>query len=242
MAQMTELGEIWVYLAAEPLLWLTVTLAIFVASTWLNQRLKGHPLAHPVLIAMLVLIGLLLLTGTSYDTYFEGAQFIHFLLGPATVALAIPLYDNLRQIRRLLLPLLFACLLGVTVAVSSAVGLAWLAGGRDQTLLSIAPKSVTTPIAMGIAEQIGGLPSLAAGIVLVTGAVGAMAAGPLFRLAGIRDERAQGFALGIAAHGFGTAHALTIGLRAGAFAGLGLGMAGLLTAFLLPLAVRLLAG
>jgi len=238
----TELGEVWVYLAAEPLLWLAVTLALFVAGTWLNRRLKGHPLAHPVLLAMLALIALLLLTGTSYDTYFEGAQFIHFLLGPATVALAIPLYDNLRQIRHLLLPLLFACLLGVAVAVSSAVGLAWLAGGRDQTLLSIAPKSVTTPIAMGIAEQIGGLPSLAAGIVLVTGAVGAMAAGPLFRLAGIRDERAQGFALGIAAHGFGTAHALTIGLRAGAFAGLGLGMAGLMTAFLLPLMVRLLAG
>jgi len=239
---MTDLGEIWVYLAAEPLLWLTVTLAIFVAGTWVNGKLHGHPLAHPVLLAMLVLIALLLVTGTTYDTYFEGAQFIHYLLGPATVALAIPLYDNLLQIRRLLVPLLLACLLGVSVAVSSAVGLAWLAGARDQTLLSIAPKSVTTPIAMGIAEQVGGLPSLAAGIVLVTGAVGAVAARPLFRLARIEDERAQGFALGIAAHGFGTAHALTISLRAGAFAGLGLGMAGLLTAFLLPLAARLFTG
>jgi predicted murein hydrolase (TIGR00659 family) len=238
---MTELGEIWVYLAEAPLLWLTVTLAVFVGGTWLNGRLNGHALAHPVLLAMVVLIGLLLLTGTSYETYFEGAQFIHFLLGPATVALAIPLHDNLRQIRRLLVPLLAACFLGVVVAVSSAVGLAWAAGARGQTLLSIAPKSVTTPIAMGIAEQIGGLPSLAAGIVLLTGAVGVVAAGPLFRLAGIRDERAQGFALGIAAHGFGTAHALTIGLRAGAFAGLGLGMAGLLTAVLLPVLARLLA-
>jgi len=238
----TDLGQIWVYLAAEPLVWLTMTLSVYLASIWLNGKLNGHPLAHPVMIAMVVLIGLLLLTGTSYDVYFEGAQFIHFLLGPATVALAIPLYDNLRQIRRLLLPLLLACCVGVSVAVSSAVGLAWLAGGRDQTLLSLAPKSVTTPIAMGIAEQIGGLPSLAAGIVLLTGAVGVVAARPLFRLAGIHDERAQGFALGIAAHGFGTAHALTIGLRAGAFAGLGLGMAGLLTAFLLPLVVRLFAG
>ncbi|MFU8895207.1 MAG: LrgB family protein [Gammaproteobacteria bacterium] len=239
---MTELGEIWVYLAAEPLLWLTLTLAIFVAGTWLNGKLGGHPLAHPVLLAMVALIALLLLTGTSYDTYFEGAQFIHYLLGPATVALAIPLYDNLQQIRRLLVPLSLACLLGVSVAVSSAVGLAWLAGARDQTLLSIAPKSVTTPIAMGIAEQVGGIPSLAAGIVLVTGAVGAVAARPLFRLARIDDERAQGFALGIAAHGFGTAHALTISLRAGAFAGLGLGMAGLLTAFLLPWVAQWFAG
>jgi predicted murein hydrolase (TIGR00659 family) len=238
---LSELGDIWVYLAAEPLLWLAVTLAVFVAATWLNGLLGGHPLAHPVLLAMIVLIGLLLLTGTAYDTYFEGAQFIHFLLGPATVALAIPLYDNLRQIRRLLWPLLAACLAGVVVAVASAVGLAWLAGAGEQTLLSLAPKSVTTPIAMGIAEQIGGLPSLAAGIVLVTGVVGAVAARPLFRLARIHDHRAQGFALGIAAHGFGTAHALSISLRAGAFAGLGLGMAGLLTAFLLPLVIGLVA-
>jgi predicted murein hydrolase (TIGR00659 family) len=237
---MTELGDIWVYLAAEPLVWLTLTLVIFVAGGWLNQRLNGHPLAHPVLVAMLALIALLLLTGTPYDTYFEGAQFIHFLLGPATVALAVPLYDNLRQIRRLLVPLLAGCFIGVAVAVSTAVGIAWLAGAGEQTLLSLAPKSVTTPIAMGIAEKLGGLPSLAAGIVLLTGAVGAVAAGPLFRLAGIRDHRAQGFALGIAAHGFGTAHALTISLRAGAFAGLGLGMAGLLTAFLLPLVAGLI--
>lgn len=239
---MTELGEIWVYLAAAPLLWLTLTLVVYLVGGWLNRKLNGNPLAHPVLVAMFVLIGLLLLTGTPYDTYFEGAQFIHFLLGPATVALAIPLYDNLRQIRQLLLPLLLACLIGVTVAVSSAVGLAWLLGASGQSLLSIAPKSVTTPIAMGIAEQVGGLPSLAAGIVLITGAVGVVAAGPLFRLARIHDHRAQGFALGIAAHGFGTAHALTIGLRAGAFAGLGLGMAGLLTAFLLPVVLRLVAG
>jgi predicted murein hydrolase (TIGR00659 family) len=239
---MPEFGDIWVYLAEAPLLWLTLTLVAYLGGVWLNRKLNGNPLVHPVLVAMLVLISLLLLTGTSYDTYFEGAQFIHFLLGPATVALAIPLYDNLRQVRELLWPLLLACVTGVTVAVGSAVGVAWLLGARGETLLSLAPKSVTTPIAMGVAEQIGGLPSLAAGIVLVTGAVGAVAAGPLFRLAGIRDERAQGFALGIAAHGFGTAHALTIGLRAGAFAGLGLGLAGLLTAFVLPLVAGLFPG
>ena len=239
---MPEFGDIWVYLAAAPLLWLTLTLFAYLGGVWLNRKLNGNPLVHPVLVAMLLLISLLLLTGTSYDTYFEGAQFIHFLLGPATVALAIPLYDNLRQVRELLWPLLLACVTGVTVAVGSAVGVGWLLGARGETLLSLAPKSVTTPIAMGIAEQIGGLPSLAAGIVLVTGAVGAVAAGPLFRLAGIRDERAQGFALGIAAHGFGTAHALTIGLRAGAFAGLGLGLAGLLTAFVLPVVAGLFPG
>jgi predicted murein hydrolase (TIGR00659 family) len=237
-----ELSRIWVYLEEQPLVWLTLTLAVFVVSVWANRRGRGAPILHPTILSMAILIGVLLATGTSYDTYFEGAQFIHFLLGPATVALAIPLHDNLRQIRRLLLPLLAACLAGVTVAAGTAVGFAWLAGGRGQTLLSLAPKSVTTPISMGVAEQIGGLPSLAAGIVLVTGVVGVVAAGPLFRLAGIQDERARGFALGVAAHGFGTAHALGISIRAGAFAGLGLGLAGLLTAFLLPLVIRMFVG
>ena len=234
-----ELSSIWVYLEEQPLAWLTLTLAVFVVSVWVNRKARSAPLLHPTILSMAILISVLLLTDTSYDTYFEGAQFIHFLLGPATVALAIPLHDNLRQIRRLLLPLVAACLVGVPVAAGTAVGLAWLVGADRATLLSLAPKSVTTPISMGVAEQIGGLPSLAAGIVLVTGVVGVVAAGPVFRLAGIRDEEARGFALGVAAHGFGTAHALGIGLRAGAFAGLGLGLAGLFTAFLLPFLARL---
>ncbi|MEJ2514905.1 MAG: LrgB family protein [Gammaproteobacteria bacterium] len=237
-----SLSRVWVYLEEQPLVWLTLTLAVFVAAVWINRRARGAPWLHPTILSMAVLIGLLLVTGTDYDTYFEGAQFIHFLLGPATVALAVPLHDNLRQIRRLLLPIGVACIVGVTVAAATAVGVAWLVGARGATLASLAPKSVTTPISMGVAEQIGGLPSLAAGIVLMTGVVGVVAAGPLFRLMGIRDERAQGLALGVSAHGFGTAYALGISLRAGAFAGLGLGLAGILTAFLLPLAVRLLAG
>lgn len=237
-----ELSEIWVYLEEQPLVWLTLTLAVFLGGVWVNRRARGAAILHPTILAMAVLIAVLLATGTDYETYFEGAQFIHFLLGPATVALAVPLHDNLRQIRRLWLPLLVACAVGVSVAAGTAVGFAWLAGGRGQTLLSLAPKSVTTPISMGVAEQIGGLPSLAAGIVLVTGVVGVVAAGPLFRLAGIDDERAQGFALGVSAHGFGTAHALGISVRAGAFAGLGLGLAGLVTAFTLPFVARLFTG
>lgn len=235
-----ELSQIWVYLAEQPLLWLTVTLAVFLASLWLQRRGRQSPLLHPVLVSMAVLISLLLITDTDYDTYFEGAQFIHFLLGPATVAVAVPLYDNLRQIRALLGPILLSCLAGVLTAAGSAVGLAWLLGGSRGTLLSLAPKSVTSPIAMGIAEQLGGLPSLTAGMVLLTGIFGAVVAGPLFRLLRVRDERVRGFALGLAAHGFGTAQALTVSTLAGAFAGLGLGLAGIITAFVLPLAARLL--
>ncbi len=235
-----EISRIWVYLAEQPLLWLTLTIVLYIAAGTVSRLAKGHPLVHPVVITIAVLIAVLLATDTNYDTYFDGAQFIHFLLGPATVALAIPLYDNRSQIRALWLPLLIACLAGAGAAAASAVGLAWLLGASLQTLMSLAPKSVTTPIAMGVAEQLGGLPSLTASVVVITGIVGAVVAGPLFQVIRVQDDRARGFALGVASHGFGTAQALTISTTAGAFAGLGLGMAGLMTAFLLPLAYRLL--
>jgi hypothetical protein len=101
-----QLGEAWVYLAASPLLGLTMTLLAYQGATWLHRRSGGHPLANPVLLAVAVLVALLALTGTSYQTYFDGAQFVHFLLGPATVALAIPLYAQFDRLRRMALPLL----------------------------------------------------------------------------------------------------------------------------------------
>lgn len=234
----TDLTHIWVYLATQPLLWLTLTIVVFLAATALNRLAGGNPLLHPVLLSMAALIALLLVSDTPYRVYFEGAQFIHFLLGPATVALAIPLYDNLRQIRLLALPILLSCFAGAAVAAASAVGIAWLLGGSQITLLSIAPKSVTSPIAMGVAEQLGGLPSLTAGVVLITGIFGAVISAPLFRLLRMQDERVRGFALGVAAHGFGTAQALGISALAGAFAGLGLALAGIVTALVLPVVVR----
>lgn len=234
--------DIWAFLATSPLLWLSLTLLAFQAGLWLNRRLGGSPVLHPVLLAMGGLIALLLLTGTDYETYFEGAQFIHFLLGPATVALAIPLYDHRRQIRALLLPLLTAGVAGAGTAAMSAVAVAQLLGAQPRTLASLAPKSVTSPIAMGVSEKLGGLPSLTAALVLLTGALGCLLAPLLIRLMGIRDDRVKGFALGVTAHGFGTAYAFGISATAGAFAGLGLSLAGVLTAFLLPLALPLLPG
>ena len=151
-----QLGEAWVYLAASPLLGLTMTLLAYQGATWLHRRSGGHPLANPVLLAVAVLVALLALTGTSYQTYFDGAQFVHFLLGPATVALAIPLYAQFDRLRRMALPLLGALLVGSLTAALSAVAIGGLLGASEATQLSLAPKSVTTPIAMGIAERIGG--------------------------------------------------------------------------------------
>ena len=161
-----QLGEVWVYLAASPLLGLTITLLAYQGAIFLHRRCGGHPLANPVLLAVAALVALLWLTGTSYQTYFDGAQFVHFLLGPATVALAIPLYAQFDRLKRMALPLLGALLVGSLTAALSAVAIGGLLGASRATQLSLAPKSVTTPIAMGIAERIGGLPSLTAVLVL----------------------------------------------------------------------------
>ncbi len=235
-----RLGDIWVYLTASPLLWLTVTLAVYLAGQWLFQRSGGRALFNPVALAITLLVGILLATGTPYATYFQGAQFIHFLLGPATVALAIPLYLHWERVRRLLVPILAGLLAGSLTAILSAIGLAALLGASPRTLLSLAPKSVTTPVAMGIAEKIGGLPSLTAVLVILTGVIGAVAAPALLRGLRIHDDAIKGLAIGVAAHGIGTARAFQISTLAGAFAGLAIGLNALLTAVLVPLLARLL--
>jgi predicted murein hydrolase (TIGR00659 family) len=229
-----NLDQIWVYLAATPLLGLTVTLLAYLFAYWIYERARFNPLANPVAIAVALLVALLTLTGTPYRTYFEGAQFVHFLLGPATVALAVPLYDQRAKLRRLWLPLTLGLAAGVVTAIVSAVGIAWLLGASRETLLSLAPKSVTTPIAMGIAEKIGGLPSLTAVFVLLTGMTGAIIARPLLNLLRIEAHPTRGFAVGVAAHGIGTARAFQVSEEMGAFAGLAMGLTALVTAFIAP--------
>jgi predicted murein hydrolase (TIGR00659 family) len=229
------ISSIWVYLSASPLLWLTATLWAYLAAHWLHERSHRNPLVNSVAIAVLLLIAVLTLTGTSYETYFDGAQFVHFLLGPATVALAIPLYDNLRIVRRSVVPLAVALAAGSVTAIVSAVAIAWLLGADPVTLKSLAAKSVTTPIAMAISERIGGLPSLTAVFVLLTGVTGGMIVTPLMNLIRVRDGRAVGLAAGVAAHGVGTARAFQVGELAGTFAGTAMALNGLLTAILAPL-------
>ena len=231
--------EIWVYLSTTPLLGLTVTLLAYQAAYWIYRRLDMNPLANPVALSVAFLVALLWATGTPYQTYFDGAQFVHFLLGPATVALAVPLYANLGKLKKNLVPVLGGLLAGSVVAAVSAVGIGWLLGADRVTLMSMAPKSVTTPIAMGISEKLGGLPSLTAVLVVSTGILGAVLARGTLNLLRIHDHAVRGFAVGVAAHGIGTARAFQVSEVMGAFAGLGMGLNGLLTAFLFPLLVTL---
>jgi predicted murein hydrolase (TIGR00659 family) len=230
-----DLQGVWVYLSASPLLHLTLTLAAYQAGMWLYRRGNMNPLLNPVLFAVVVLVSLLLATDTSYDTYFEGAQFVHFLLGPATVSLAIPLYRQFHRVRESALAIAVSLTTGAVFAAASAMGIAWLLGAGRQTIISIGPKSVTAPVAMGISENLGGLPSLTAVMVIATGILGA-ALGPLvLNLVGVKDWAARGFAIGTASHGIGTARALQVNEVAGAFAGLAMGLNALATAILLPL-------
>lgn len=234
-----RLSDIWVYLSASPLLWLTATLLAYQGAFWLYRKANMNPLANPVAIAVLALVALLWFTDTPYTVYFEGAQFVHFLLGTATVALAVPLYANFETLKRNLVPLGGALLAGSVVAAVSAVGIGWLLGASRETLLSLAPKSATAPIAMGVAEKLGGLPSLTAVLVVSTGILGAVLARGTLNLLRIEDHAVRGFAVGVAAHGIGTARAFQVSEKMGAFAGLAMGLNGMLTAFLFPLLVRL---
>ncbi|MDP3438389.1 MAG: LrgB family protein [Azonexus sp.] len=229
------ISEIWVYLSASPLLGLTITLLAYQGAFWLYQRTGCNPLANPVLIAVSVLVLFLTLTATSYETYFAGAQFVHFLLGPATVALAIPLYTQFHRVRAMLLPVVIGLLAGSLTAVISAVLVGRLFGASLSTQLSLAPKSVTTPIAMGIAERIGGIPSLTAVLVIITGILGAVGARYVFDAMKLRDPAIRGFAIGVASHGIGTARAFQVNEQSGAFAALAMGLNGALTAILVPL-------
>lgn len=233
-----RLQDIWVYLESSPLLWLTATLIAFQAGLWLHKKSGGHPLLNPVPIAIALLVGILAATGTDYGTFFEGAQFVHFMLGPATVALAVPLYRQFRAVRQSALGLSAAIIGGSLIAALSALGLGWVLDASHQTVMSLAPKSVTSPIAMGIAEQIGGLPSLTAVFVILTGIVGATLGTFVLDAVRVTDDKARGVAIGVAAHGIGTARAFQISEVAGAFSGLAMGLNGIATSILVPVLVH----
>jgi predicted murein hydrolase (TIGR00659 family) len=232
--------SLWVYLSQSPLLWLTVTLLTYAIADAVSLATYRHALANPVFHSMWIIGAFLLVTGTSYTTYFEGAQFVHFLLGPATVALAVPLYENRKVALAAILPMLAALAVGSVTAIVSVVWLAEAAGLPRNVVVSLAPKSVTAAVAMGISESQHADPSLTAVAVILTGIMGAMIVTPLMNRIGTRDLRARGFAAGIAAHGIGTARAFQVDAVAGVFASIAMSLNALVTSLLVPLAVTLL--
>jgi predicted murein hydrolase (TIGR00659 family) len=237
---MQNFVELWVYLSATPLFGLTATLVAYLMAQAFYARCDHAPWANPVLWTVALLAILLTLSATPYPTYFSGAQFIHFLLGPAVVALAWPLWQRRNEIRLRAGAILVAALAGGLAAGGSAVAIGWSLGLPGPILRSLAPKSVTAPVAMGIAEQLGGIPALAAVFAVLTGLVGAVSAKYLFDALRIASPEARGFALGTASHGIGAARAMHVNPGAGAYAGLALGVQVVLAALLMPLLVWLI--
>ncbi|WP_114417920.1 LrgB family protein [Marinospirillum perlucidum] len=218
----------------HPLFGLLATLIGYQLALELNQRTRTL-LTQPVMVATLIVVGLLLLLDVDFESYYASADLIWLLLGPTTVALAVPLYTHLKRIRDYFWPLLIALLVGGFTTVLLTLGLAWVFGAGPQLLASLAPKSVTSPIAILLAEDLGGSPALAAVFVMITGVAGAVMAPFLLKLVGIHLPAARGFTLGLNAHAAGTALALEEDEEAGAFAALAMSLTGAVTAILLPL-------
>jgi predicted murein hydrolase (TIGR00659 family) len=235
---MTNPFSIWVYLEATPLLWLALTLVSWIVADAIARACGRHPLVNPVLIAIAAMGAVLIATGTPYETYFQGAQFVHFLLGPATVAVAVPLVRHRTLVLKNILPMAAALLAGAVTAVVSVVGVAAAFGVPREILVSLAPKSVTAGIAMAISENLGGRPALTAVLVITTGVMGAVIVTPLMNALKIRDYAARGFAVGLTAHGIGTARAFAVDEIAGTFAGIAMGLNGVATSLVVPLLLQ----
>lgn len=223
----------------HPLFFVALTLGVYQLAVAAYDKTRWIIL-QPLLVSMAVLISVLLALDIEYASYKEGTRLLTMILGPATVALAVPLYLNVRRVRQVLWPTLITLFVGGLFATLLGVTLAWLFGAEAIILKTIAPKSVTTPIAMLVAEEIGGSASLAAVFVMLTGILGAMFGVELLRVFRITHPAAVGMALGVIAHGIGTARALQESEETGAFAALAMSMMGVLTAVLMPLTVALI--
>jgi predicted murein hydrolase (TIGR00659 family) len=218
----------------EALLAISLTMGIYLAAEKIYVRLKRNALVHPVVISIFSLMGILALFGWDYASYQQDTYVISFLLGPATVALAIPLYEQMALIKQMALPLMITCLVGAIVAAASAMLLSAVWTGDEIISLSMISKSVTTPIGMDITRVVGGSPSLAAGIIMFAGMLGSLFVPYITRFLGVKSDAIHGFVVGVTAHGFGTAQAFERSVQAGAFAGLAMSLTGIASAFILP--------
>jgi len=235
---MADFVELWVYLASTPLFGLTATIATYVLAQALYERTGQAPWANPVLWSVVAIGTALVLTGTPYPSYFSGAQFIHVLLGPAVVALAWPLWQRRAELRARGLRLLLAGLTGGAAAAATAIGLGLALDLPGDVLRSLVPKSVTAPVAMGLADRLGGVPAMAAVFAVLTGMVGALSAKALFGLLRIDDWTVRGFALGTTSHGIGAARAMQVHPDAGAYAGLAMALQVLTASLWMPWLAR----
>lgn len=225
------------YLNTTPLVWLIITLGAFKIGIIIYEKFNKNTFLQPIIVSYFMIITLIFLTNTSYERYFESVQIIHFFLGTATVALALPLYKNLKYIKELILPIILTLIVAGTFSIVFTLLLLWLFDAQLSTILSMTTKSVTAPIAIITSEQIGAMPSLAVGFIIITGILGALFGNMIFKVLKIKHDSSKGFALGLVSHAIGTARAIEISEKAGAFSALAMGLVGVLTAIVLPLVI-----
>ncbi|MBM5787071.1 MAG: LrgB family protein [Candidatus Fonsibacter sp.] len=240
MLEKDKLYIIWVYLQAEPLFWLTLTIGCYLIGDFLYKKSKLFPLVNPVAISIFLISIILVFLDISYERYFDGAQFIHFMLGPATVALAIPIYKQFELVKKESTSIFFSLIFGSVFAIISTFILCRLFQIDNEVIFSMLPKSATAPIAMGISEIIGGIPSLTAIITVLTGIMGATFGTFALDFLKLKDMTARGFGIGLASHGIGTARAMSRNETAGVFSALALGLNGIATSILVPLLFKVL--
>ena len=240
MIDQQKLYYIWIYLQAEPLFWLTLTIGSYLIADFIYRKSNLFPLLNPVALSVLLVSLILISFNIQYERYFDGAKFIHFLLGPATVALAIPIYRKWDLIVSNSKAILISLILGSFFAIFITYVLSLQFKLQEELIFSLLPRSVTAPIAMGISEIIGGIPSLTAIITLITGVVGASLGVFIFDLMKLKKMEARGFSLGLASHGIGTARAMSRDKNAGVFAAVGMGLSGLITSIIVPLFLKII--
>lgn len=228
------------YITTTPLLWLILTLGSYKIGIIIYEKFDKHTLLQPIIISYAIIMATLLISGKSYEEYFKGVEIIHFFLGPATVALALPLYNNLKHIKTLFIPIVLTLFIAGSFSILIALGLLWALDANMVTILSMATKSITAPIAIITSEQIGAIPSLAVGFVIIAGIIGALLGNIIFKIMKIKHDTSKGFALGLISHGIGTARAIEMGEKAAAFSALAMGLCGVFTAILLPLVIQFL--
>ncbi|UTJ06292.1 LrgB family protein [Arcobacter roscoffensis] len=228
------------YISNSTLIWLILTLGSFKLGIIIYEKFNKHTLLQPIIISYIIIMSVLFITGVSYEEYFKGVEIIHFFLGPATVALALPLYKNLKYIKSLFLPIMITLVIAGIFSILIAVLLLWVFDANMPTILSMTTKSITAPIAIITSEQIGAIPSLAVGFVIITGIIGALLGTFIFKVIKIKHDTSKGFALGVVSHGIGTARAIEISQKAAAFSALAMGLSGIFTAVFLPLIIQFL--
>ncbi|PCJ35307.1 MAG: hypothetical protein COA99_13965 [Moraxellaceae bacterium] len=237
MSDLTSTGSSLDVITNSPIFGVFITLAAFKIGQQCYRVSGNNPLFQPMIVGLLCLVGVVITLDLSFEQYFSTAQPLHLMLGPVTVALAIPLYENFKRIRAMLLPILMTIVFGSLCTVSIAVVIAWGLGVSETTLLSLTTKSITTPIAMAVTSQIGGAPALAAMFVIFTGIIGVILGPYILDKTKVTNKEIRGITIGICAHAIGTARALEDDRETGAFSALAMGLTGLITAFTLPLLV-----